>query len=34
MRRPPEPGEHDAEVLGTIGIGADEAKRLKRDGVI
>jgi crotonobetainyl-CoA:carnitine CoA-transferase CaiB-like acyl-CoA transferase len=34
MRRPPEPGEHDAEVLGSIGIGADELERLKRGGVI
>ena len=34
MRRPPELGEHTAEVLGSIGIGADELERLKRDGVI
>jgi CoA:oxalate CoA-transferase len=34
MRRPPELGEHNAEVLGAIGIGADELERLKRDGVV
>jgi CoA:oxalate CoA-transferase len=34
MRRPPELGEHTAEVLASIGIGADELGRLKRDGVI
>jgi len=34
MRRPPELGEHNAEVLGSIGIGADELERLKRAGVI
>ena len=34
MRRPPELGEHNAEVLASIGIGADELERLKRDGVI
>jgi len=34
MRRPPELGEHNAEVLGQIGIGADELERLKRDGVV
>jgi crotonobetainyl-CoA:carnitine CoA-transferase CaiB-like acyl-CoA transferase len=34
MRRPPELGEHNAEVLGSIGIGADELEHLKRDGVI
>ena len=34
MRRPPELGEHNAEVLASIGIGADEIERLKRDGVI
>jgi crotonobetainyl-CoA:carnitine CoA-transferase CaiB-like acyl-CoA transferase len=34
MRRPPELGEHNAEVLGSIGIGADELVRLKRAGVI
>jgi crotonobetainyl-CoA:carnitine CoA-transferase CaiB-like acyl-CoA transferase len=33
MRRPPELGEHKAEVLASIGIGADELERLKRDGV-
>ncbi len=34
IRRPPELGEHTAEVLASIGIGADELERLKRDGVI
>jgi formyl-CoA transferase len=34
MRRPPELGEHNAEVLASIGIGADELESLKRDGVI
>ncbi|HZC47345.1 MAG TPA: CoA transferase [Candidatus Acidoferrum sp.] len=34
IRRPPELGEHNAEVLGSIGIGADELEHLKRDGVI
>jgi crotonobetainyl-CoA:carnitine CoA-transferase CaiB-like acyl-CoA transferase len=34
MRRPPELGEHNAEVLGSIGIGAEEMEGLKRDGVI
>jgi CoA:oxalate CoA-transferase len=34
MRRPPELGEHTAEVLASIGIGADELEHLKRDGVI
>jgi formyl-CoA transferase len=34
MRRPPELGEHNAEVLGSIGIGVDELERLKRDGVV
>lgn len=34
MRRPPELGEHNAEVLASIGIGADELERLKRAGVI
>ena len=34
MRRPPELGEHTAEVLGSIGIGPDEIERLKRAGVI
>jgi formyl-CoA transferase len=34
VRRPPELGEHNAEVLGAIGIGADELERLKRDGVV
>jgi formyl-CoA transferase len=34
MRRPPELGEHNAEVLASIGIGADELERLKRDGVV
>jgi formyl-CoA transferase len=33
-RRPPELGEHNAEVLASIGIGADELESLKRDGVI
>src|SRR5208283_667585 len=33
-RRPPELGEHNAEVLAAIGIGADELGRLKRAGVI
>jgi CoA:oxalate CoA-transferase len=33
-RRPPALGEHNAEVLASIGIGADEMERLKRDGVI
>jgi CoA:oxalate CoA-transferase len=34
LRRPPELGEHNAEVLASIGIGADELESLKRDGVI
>jgi crotonobetainyl-CoA:carnitine CoA-transferase CaiB-like acyl-CoA transferase len=34
MRRPPELGEHNAEVLTSIGIGADELELLKRDGVV
>ena len=34
MRRPPELGEHNAEVLAAIGIDADELERLKRAGVI
>jgi CoA:oxalate CoA-transferase len=34
MRRPPELGEHNAEVLASIGIGADELEGLKRAGVI
>jgi CoA:oxalate CoA-transferase len=34
MRRPPQLGEHNAEVLASIGIGADELQTLKRDGVI
>ena len=34
MRRPPELGEHNAEVLASIGIGAEELECLKRDGVI
>jgi crotonobetainyl-CoA:carnitine CoA-transferase CaiB-like acyl-CoA transferase len=34
MRRPPELGEHNAEVLASIGIDADELERLKRDGVV
>jgi crotonobetainyl-CoA:carnitine CoA-transferase CaiB-like acyl-CoA transferase len=34
MRRPPELGEHNAEVLASIGIGADELEGLKRAGVV
>lgn len=34
MRRPPALGEHNAEVLGSIGIGADELESLRRDGVV
>jgi CoA:oxalate CoA-transferase len=34
MRRPPQLGEHNGEVLASIGIGADELESLKRDGVI
>ncbi len=34
MRRSPELGEHNAEVLASIGIGAEELERLKRDGVV
>jgi len=34
MRRPPELGEHNAEVLGSIGIGAEELEGLKRAGVV
>jgi CoA:oxalate CoA-transferase len=34
MRRPPALGEHNAEVLGSIGIVADELESLKRDGVV
>ena len=34
MRRPPALGEHNAEVLGSLGIGADELTSLKRDGVV
>jgi crotonobetainyl-CoA:carnitine CoA-transferase CaiB-like acyl-CoA transferase len=33
-RRPPALGEHNAEVLGSIGITADELETLKRDGVV
>ena len=33
-RRPPELGEHNAEVLGAIGIDAEELERLRRDGVV
>ncbi len=33
-RRPPALGEHNAEVLASIGIGPDELERLQRDGVI
>jgi CoA:oxalate CoA-transferase len=33
-RRPPALGEHNAEVLASIGIGAEELERLKREGVI
>src|SRR5271168_2034610 len=33
-RRPPALGEHNAEVLASIGIGADELESLKRAGVI
>jgi CoA:oxalate CoA-transferase len=34
MRRPPALGEHNAEVLATIGIGADELASLIHDGVV
>ncbi|HUY28770.1 MAG TPA: CoA transferase [Candidatus Binataceae bacterium] len=34
LRRPPELGEHTAEVLESIGIAAPEIARLKADGVI
>jgi CoA:oxalate CoA-transferase len=34
LLRPPTLGEHTAEVLGSIGIGADEIERLKNQGVI
>jgi len=34
MKPPPALGEHNAEVLGSIGIGADELESLKREGVI
>jgi crotonobetainyl-CoA:carnitine CoA-transferase CaiB-like acyl-CoA transferase len=34
IRRPPALGEHNAEVLGSIGIGADELASLMRDGVV
>ncbi len=34
LKRPPALGEHTAEVLASIGIGADELESLKRDGVI
>jgi CoA:oxalate CoA-transferase len=34
LRRPPTLGEHTAEVLGAIGIGADEIEQLTNDGVI
>jgi formyl-CoA transferase len=34
IRRPPELGEHNAEVLASIGIGAGELESLKRAGVI
>jgi crotonobetainyl-CoA:carnitine CoA-transferase CaiB-like acyl-CoA transferase len=34
LRRPPTLGEHTAEVLGAIGIEADEIEGLKNDGVI
>jgi CoA:oxalate CoA-transferase len=34
IRRPPELGEHTAEVLSEIGIDAEELESLKRDGVI
>ncbi len=33
-RRPPELGEHNAEVLASIGISANELEQLKRAGVI
>ncbi len=33
-RRPPQLGEHNAEVLATIGIDAGELERLTRDGVV
>ncbi|HEV2170651.1 MAG TPA: hypothetical protein VGR40_06870, partial [Candidatus Binatus sp.] len=33
-RRPPELGEHTAEVLAEIGIGAGELELLRRDGVV
>ncbi len=34
IRRPPAFGEHNAEVLATLGIGADELDELKRAGII
>lgn len=34
MKRPPALGEHNAEVLASIGIGVDELASLKRDGVV
>lgn len=34
LSRPPLLGEHTAEVLGTIGIGAAEIEQLRREGVI
>jgi CoA:oxalate CoA-transferase len=34
LQRPPELGEHTAEVLASIGIGGDELARLRADGVV
>jgi formyl-CoA transferase len=34
VRRPPALGEHNAEVLGSLGVDSAELERLKRDGVI
>jgi len=34
LKRPPELGEHTAEVLASIGVRADELARLRADGVV
>ncbi|MGH7813468.1 MAG: CaiB/BaiF CoA transferase family protein [Candidatus Binataceae bacterium] len=34
LRRPPTLGEHTAEVLASIGVGAEQFEQLRRDGVV